>query len=739
LGTSAPAAARGAQATAPLESPAESLTEPPNLRPTLRSARLAAGSSPRIDGVLDDAAWQEAARIGALTQVEPFEGVPARHGTEVLVAHDADFVYVALLCADEPEAIRARQMDRDADVQYDDVVQLWFDTFDDGRFAYWFQVTPGGSLGDALISDNGSSFNKQWDGIWYGRTAITEAGWQAELAFPVQTFSFDPARSTWGFNVTRERIADGEDSRWATPRQGISFFTLSDGGHLTGLTGLHQGRGIEIIPYARVGLARPDSSRSEESAFDAGVDIAWRPTPASTLRLTINTDFAETEVDNRQINLDRFPLFFPEKRDFFLEDAGVFEFGAPTLRRSLVPFFSRTVGRGANGEAIPLLVGGKFTGRFGDWNIGALGTLVDGTERTPEQGLGVLRISRNLGDGRSVGGLVTTGDPEGGGAEGGGAEGGGAATFGIDTRLGSSRLFGPGRTGFLWAYLLGTTGDGEGGDDTAYGVEAQTRSRTWRHSAELQRVGAQFDPKLGFVGRRGFERAGLQSEYTWRTDDTTRWLRSYSASAAPTVTRDLDGDEDGYNLPVKLFGANLWTEDSVELEIERIGDQLDDGFALSDSVRVPAGEYEMTRWSLEVDTNDRRRVLANAGYEWGDYFGGEIRTLSFAPLWVPNRFVTLGLDYSDIEIEIEAGRFHTQLYGWRANFTFTPDVAWRNLVQYDTESKQLGAQSRLHWIIEPGRDLFVVLQLGFSKEDHDAAFVTGEQNFIVKLGYTWRR
>ena len=302
-------------------------------KPQVSPLFLGAEAEVEVDGVLDEEFWSRATPVGALTATEPVEGATPTYPTEVLLAFDSEAFYVGIVCHDDPEEVRARQMDRDAFVRYDDVMELWFDTFNTERFGFWFQITAGGSGGDGLLADSGSSFNKSWDGIWYGRSRVTDQGWVAELKLPFKTLAFREGESTWGFNVQRKRIANGEDARWASPKVAYRFFNLAEGGQLVGMSGMEQGIGIDVTPYVKAGTSRdrvgnPGAGQDED--FDGGLDISWRPTPSTSVRVTTNTDFAETEVDDRRVNLTRFPLFFPEKRDFFLEDAGMFEFGPPS-------------------------------------------------------------------------------------------------------------------------------------------------------------------------------------------------------------------------------------------------------------------------------------------------------------------------------------------------------------------------------------------------------------------------
>jgi len=689
-----------------------------------------------VDGRLEESIWSRASRLGKLTQTEPIEGVAASHDTEVYLAYDDDAFYIGIVCHDDPDEVHAVQMDRDANIRYDDVVDFWFDTFNDERFAFWFQVTAGGSRGDALLSDNGSSFNKNWDGIWHGHSILTDGGWQAEIALPFKTLAFQEGQSTWGFNLRRKRVENGEEARWGSPQVAYRFFQLSGGGYLTGLEGLEQGAGIDIAPYVKGSAHQLPGDGDDDLLGDAGLDFTWRPTPSTNLRVTINTDFAETEVDDREVNLTRFPLFFPEKRDFFLEDAGVFEFGPPTGFRSrpmLLPFFSRTIGRDDEGDAVPILGGVKYTGRVGDWNIGFMDIQVDEFEGElsdiPSKNLGVVRLSRNLGGESSVGMILTNGRPD--------AEGD-ATTGGVDFRVGSKDAFGPGNSGSLWGYWLNTQGDGPESDGNAWGFEGRAATKSWRHTAQFLSVSPNFDPALGFVQRTGIRRYRLESEYTWRAEDGSSWLRSYGLRIAPTIVTDNEGRKDSWTVPLRWFRLEFESEDSIQAETQQIFERIPEPFDIGGGVEVTPDDYTMTRHILRFQSNQRRMIGGDIDVQVGELYSGDIRRIGYEPFAIPGKHAFLRLGFEDIDADLDEGRFHTQLSSLRVDAKFTPHLAWKNLLQYDTETKALGLQSRMHWILEPGRDLFLVGLLGWERDAHGEPLVPTGQDFTVKLTYTVR-
>ncbi|MFT5688568.1 MAG: hypothetical protein ACI8PQ_001409, partial [Planctomycetota bacterium] len=426
--------------------------------------------APEIDGVLDDAIWKQARQLGELRQVEPVAGGTASEGTEVTIAYDDYNVYLAVRCFDsDPGAILATQAKRDATLDPDDRVEFLFDPFLDRRNAFWFQVGAGGSKGDALLTRNGASFNKQWDGIWYGRSRIDELGWTMEVAIPTRTLNFDPEGSAWGFNVRRFIRRKNEEVRWASPEPRLRFFAAANAGTVEGFEGLKQGLGLDIKPFAVVERNYDDSDGTERADvdidFDAGLDLFYSLTPNTKLSLSFNTDFAETEVDERRVNLTRFPLFFPEKRDFFLEDSGVFFFG-PSRQRDAIPFFSRRIGLSSGGE-VPLLAAAKLTGRSDGWSYGLLNVQTDSfsvedddgnEEDVSGQNLSVARVSRDILEQSDMGFVLTHGDPSGET---------GSGTWGVDANLRTDRFLGD-RNLQLSTYVQGSESSSDDGDGSAW-------------------------------------------------------------------------------------------------------------------------------------------------------------------------------------------------------------------------------------------------------------------------------
>ncbi|MHC4220183.1 MAG: carbohydrate binding family 9 domain-containing protein, partial [Planctomycetota bacterium] len=374
---------------------------PPESHPQVEIVRTE--TPPTIDGVLDEPMWGQAAVIDNLTQVEPLEGVAPTRQTEIRILFDDQLIYFGVRCFDpEPDRIVARQLGRDGSLDSDDRVELVIDPIFDRRSGFFFATNPVSARLDGLVVNN-RQIDIEWDGIWYAKSSIDDQGWVAEFAIPFQTISFNPKTTRWGFNLERVVRRDREVSRWSGPSRNLEIQSVANAGVLEGIRDITQGLGLDVKPYAKGTYEHGPTS--DDFSVTGGADLFYKLTPAITLTLTFNTDFAETEVDERQVNLTRFPLFFPEKRDFFLQDAGIFRFGG--IRRNPLPYQSRRIGLDENGLPVRILAGAKVTGRQSGWNLGFLTTYMDNTPTVDHKLLSVARVSRDVLDESAVGFIAT--------------------------------------------------------------------------------------------------------------------------------------------------------------------------------------------------------------------------------------------------------------------------------------------------------------------------------------------
>lgn len=698
------------------------------------ATRIEASAAPTIDGVLNEPMWQEAALLGELTQVIPTEGGTPSQRTEVRLAFDRDALYVGIACFDDDVAgLRATQRRRDANLDPDDSIELLIDPFHDRRNAFWFQIGPGGARGDALIVKNGGQFNKRWDGIWEGRSTIQENGWFAELRIPFATLNFRENQTVWGFNFRRFVRRFDEEDRWATPSRDVRFFSVADAGELVGMSGLEQGLGLDVTPFV-VGdwQASPDGLGADETTMEVGLDAFWRPTPDTKLSISYNTDFAQTEVDQTQVNLTRFSLFFPEKRDFFLEDSGNFYFDAP---QGVVPFFSRRIGL-VDGDVVPLVGAVKYTGQTGNSTFGILDAVTDSAVLDPEgasealgsQNLFAGRYSQNFSDELDAGVIVTSGDPSGADK--------GAATVGLDWGWRTSDF--NGKNLRIKGSALAATNDPSGTEDglpTAFGLTVDYPNDELDWYASLSQVGADFDPALGYVKRRGMRRYAAGLAVKPRFDDSD-WLRQLQFEVNPTLYTDSTGRFETLEVDADLVGFRFESGDRATLKLLNTTEQLDEGFDVLDGIGVNAGRYNQTRVGISLRAADRRELSGRLEVFGGEFWDGTRTDLVGKLNWRPGPLFSTTASFERNEIELDAGSFDVNIARLRTDLVFTPDLSWSGDLQWDNVSEEIGFNSRVWWILGPGREAFFVVNQGWDRSEGGLS-PTGT-DVALKLGYTLR-
>ena len=608
----------------------------------------------------------------------------------------------------------------------DDRVEFWFDTFHDRRNAYWFQIGAGGAKGDALITRNGAEFNKQWDAIWHGQSRVTAEGWEAEAAIPLQSIAFDPATTRFGFNVVRWLRRKNEQAVWASPDPQFQFFAMANGGTLTGIHGLEQSLGLDVVPFVVLDRVRQRDAGRDYSRGDSGFDFFWRLTPNVKLSGSANTDFAETEVDERQVNLTRFPLFFPEKRDFFLEDSGTFTFGGGGRfgqSPDVLPFFSRRIGIDDTGEEVPIDAALKLAGRTDGWSFGLLDVQTAADHALDAQNLFVGRVSRNLFEQSDAGLIVTRGDPSGDGRAG---TSGGDFNYRIDDFLGGESLR-------VNAWLLATEQVGPDGEAVSGHLGFGMPNDEYDVGASTTWVAQEFDPELGFVRRDGKRFGGRAF---WQPRPAASAVRQWTFGVRPTAWIDAGNEVESVEFDATLLGVELQSGDSAELTVAHLREQLEESFEIVDGVTVPADDHRFARVAVEFGTSEGRPLQARCGVEGGGFFDGRSYDLELGLNARLSRFWNAGIDWERTDANLEDGSFVARVTRLRATIQFHPDLAWSNFLQHDNLSDEIGLNSRLWWILEPGREAFLVLNHGWLR--HHGSFEPTDTTLSLKLGWTLR-
>jgi hypothetical protein len=693
-------------------------------KPSARAAKIAA--SIRVDGVLDDPAWQQAMPIGPLVQREPDEAAPATEATEVRILYTASTLYVGVLCRDRtPNAIVSTQLTRDAELESDDSITVVIDPFFDHRNGFLFQVNPAGARADGQIANNAEHMTLDWDGIWDASARITPDGWVAEIAIPFKTLRFKPGQTVWGLNVERMIKRRNELDRWSTPLRDSWISNLAQAGTLEGIEGINQGRGLDIRPYVSTGRENSDGR------FQAGIDVFKNLTPNLNASVTVNTDFAETEADARQINLTRFPLFFPEKRAFFLEGAGVFDMAA-TTSAVVLPFHSRRIGL-LNGLEVPIMVGTKIVGRQSDYNIGVLDVQTRGVddfgapgERLDGQNLLVARVSRNIFRQSWIGGIVTHGNPSGDGEN---------TLVGADVRLATSTFRGD-KNLSTSAFFLRTDDEASSTTDYAFGGNVDYPNDLWDCSLGWRQVGDNFQPALGFVPRRGIRRFSPGISFMPRPERFG--IRQMFFEAQPAVVTDLHNVVQTWGVFTAPLNVEFESGDKAEFNYMPQYERLTEPFEIEDGILIPVGSYTMNRYGLQVETADKRPFVVAADVSWGEFYSGTRRDLQLEVFFKPSTHVFASVQYERNDVRLKEGAFAAQVFTVRADYNFSPNVSWANLLQYDTESRIVGVQSRFRWILKPGNDLFLVLNRGWYRQEGDDRYIRAFDKGTVKLQYTFR-
>ncbi|RPJ85896.1 MAG: hypothetical protein EHM18_08995 [Acidobacteria bacterium] len=693
----------------------------------------------QVDGILNEPFWQADPAIQNLVQVEPNPGRQPTEVTQLWVAYSSHALYVAVRCEDrQPARIVATEMRRDAQLGENDHIAIVLDTYHDHRNAYFFATNPAGALVDGRVTENQEA-SLEWDGIWLARTLIDERGWTAEFEIPFKTIGFSPAVREWGFNVSRYLARGRETSRWASPSLDVELNQMVRAGNLSGLNELSQGVGLDVKPYGIVGFTRDiDRLDPVEADGNAGADVFYRITSNFISSTTFNTDFAETEVDTRQVNLTRFPLFFPEKRGFFLEDAGIFEFakagdGPPGQQEGgdLLPFFSRRIGL-VQGNEVPLRVGEKMTGKIGRFDIGLLDVQTGALTRdervlVPGKNLAVGRVKANFLSQSYVGALFTNGDPTGLTSN---------QVGGIDMKVATSNFLESQKN--LSVMLFGTKSRTTGieGRDSSYGGVVSYPNDLVSAQYKWMKIGENYNPALGFVPRPGVRISALEAELSprpkfWNIRQMSFELEYsdyYSLSEGSTESRELTFT------PLQwAFNSGEW----LNFEYERVMERLYEPWEIADGVILPVGKYDFSSLGADFNTSETRPFFVSLGFRSGSFFGGTRREARIESTWRKDRHLSTALSLEQNWVRLEEGNFNTSLVMYRLDYSFTPFITLATFTQYDTESRNLGLQSRLRWILKPGNEFFLVLNHAWEENQFDR-FEAAQTRFRVKFNYTFR-
>ncbi len=705
-----------------------------NVRPSFTAPMVP--NDPIIDGnVLNDEVWQALAPISELTQIKPIFGAPASEKTEIRVTYSINMFYVAVVCYHTtPQSIVVSDSRRDADLSDDDSFLFIVDTYNDQQNGFLFGTNANGMEYDAQIDNEGKGnfnanrqqggviggTNLNWDASWQVKTEIGEYGWSAEFAIPLRSLRFAKGNNqSWGINFQRNISKTSETAYWASIPIGFDMKRLSLAGKMDGLLLKNPGN-LKVTPYALLQSVRDNSISPGDNNTDieVGIDVKYSLTPGLTLDLTYNTDFAQVEVDEQQVNLDRFNLFFPEKRPFFLENAGQFTVGSPG---EVDLFFSRRIGIGEDGDLVPIIGGARLSGKIGQTNVGFLSMFTDNVEEfgIEKNNYTVARVNHDFSGSRSsLGGIFVN------------RAGLGDATDDYNRVFAIDGKWGLGKKAQITGFAAKSTTPGIDNKDHAYKMLATYNWDGWNINAGYTEVGEGFNPEVGFLQRSSFKKPEFLIFRTWRPENMGNILE-----LRPHISyRSYWGFEDEL-ITSFLHIDNHWVWKSgfeVHTGINFTAEGVQEAFDLS-GVDIPIGTYKHSELQLVMNTNPNKALSLSTRTVIGGYFGGDrVANSGTLKIRLGDKFnSSFSLNHNDLKLP--NGDLTAILTGARLSYSFTPRMFVQSLIQHNNISNITSVNARFGWLQNANTGLFIVLNI--IKDDD---FIDALNNQSVTVKYTYR-
>jgi hypothetical protein len=678
----------------------------------------------RVDGALTEPDWQRAEAITDFAQQEPQVGKPVSERTEVRVLLDGANLYIGVVCSDAtPAGIIAREMRRDNALANDDRFEVVLDTFHDHRNAFHFAINPLGTQYDALITDEGQDVNLEWDERWWAAVTRTDTGWTAEIRIPFTTLRTRAGTEIFGINFKRFIRRKNETAQWTGWDRDFNFLQVSQAGHLLGVENVRAGLKLRIKPYALGGFQDkvPGGRSSVEALHRLGIEtLKVSLTPGLTAEVTANTDFAQAEVDEAAVNLSRFPLFFPEKREFFLERAGIFEFGLGGRRggaaeRNLQMFFSRRIGLTADRRPVPVIGGAKVTGQAGGFDVGFLNVQTDDFESTPGSNYTVFRTKRNILARSNVGLFASNRQ---------------ASGSDYNRVVGADANFTIFKNTDIQGFIGRSITPGLNGDDTVGRLKYNRLTDIFEIFVEHLYVGEDFQHDVGFVRRRGIQRTDTALIWEPRPDRfniRNFVFRGEIVYLTDTHRRILSREQ------IFQATARFQNDDAVRVNTTGTFDRLDRPFEIASGVTVPPGDYHFADTFAEVETSGKRPLGGILRVGNGSFYGGDRQYVRLSPAWRPAPLLSFESAYEWNDVSLPQGAFTTHVVNARMNLNFSNRWLTTTLAQYDSASKRDNVYVRLNYIFRPGDDIFVVYNQSHVR---GASLAQPDRSLMLKMTYS---
>ncbi len=642
-----------------------------------------------IDGNINDVIWQTAPIISNFHQIRPTDKGNPSQRTEVQLARDSQYIYVAFKAFDtNVSTLSAKGLIQGQNYFSDDRFAVYIDTFNDRRNSYFLQTNANGIRRDALFGND--YFIEDWSTVWHVETKVHDWGWSGEMAIPIRSISFDPNAKQWGINFGRVYPRNGEEMAWSSSNRSNK---PAVSGYLNGVEGFSQGIGLELSPSIAL-IAEDDSKGQRSENIEPSLTGFYNITPFLTAGLTFNTDFSATDVDDVQVNLNRFSLFFPEKREFFLRDASIFEFG--NIDQNGRPFFSRKIGLSGDGRPLEIDVGARLSGRAGDWNIGALAIKQEAGITGGDEDLLVARASRNVFEESDFGFIATKGDPNSDLDN---------SLMGVDYNYRTTRFKGDKRLNAnAWYQESNTQGVNVG--QTAYGFGISYPNDKWDGYMDYRRIEDNFNPALGFVNRRGVELVDSQMRYRHRLDNGFwQWL---GGRAQYFRADTINGSIQSQSAFIHPLEGQSKRNDFFTFFVGQTKEGVIETFQLPNDIQITPGLYTSDRYGVYVETGFQRPLRMELEIADGDFFGGTRLEIRPEIEWRPNKHWLASVSMSQNHIELPQGEFTSRVFSAKLNYAFSSRWALLSLVQADNGSNTVSINSRLRYQPRADREYLLV-------------------------------
>ncbi len=706
-----------------------------------------------IDGDLTEADWQHAQPMNTFTQVEPNEGENITETTEFRILYDDENIYFGFTCYDsDMSKLIANEMRRDArDLHENDNVFLLLDTYNDKRSGFFFRLNPLGAIQDRAITNSGDTMNTDWDAVVECKSKINDTYWTAELSIPFSQLRFeknDPM--TWGINAGREIARHQEEGIWMpVPASygGRAKYRTANVGSLIGLEGITPSRNLEILPYVLPGIAQvsnDDAVLETTREFKLGFDAKYGITSNLTADATFNTDFAQVEADEEQVNLTRFSLFFPEKRPFFLEGAGLFDFGVPrtSFRRPppMLLFYSRRIGL-AEGNAIPIIFGGKTSGKIGSYGVGFLNVLTDKFQDDtkddpidiPRTNYSVVRITKDIASGSRIGMIAVNKDEIGNYNRAGGLDFEYRPNDSLDVRGLWSRTFEPDATGESNAWT---------GQNNAWYIGSNWRSRYFRVEGSYTDIGDGFNPALGYVRRTGIRH--IRGETRWVPRPQKFGIRQIWTGPEADYILNHDNELEEWDISYTNW-FELSSGDSIFFNVRRSFEQLDEVFKFRDGIEVPTGGYYSNAFGFRASSSDNRPISTSIGGGMADFYQGDVRRVYLQTTLKPNGHISVSAEYQFNQIvDLPTTYFtdgqprpvYVNLFRGRLDYSFTTGLFAKLFAQWNAETDVVSTNFLINYIYRPGSDFYFVFNQTYDTDGTTKAVLL-DSTVVAKMTYWW--